>query len=332
MRYSVVGLGAVGSIIGGLLTRSGENIILVGKKNQVDVIKNKGVKIVGINGTVIVENIQASATLSSLADADIIFICVKSQDTKELANNLKRHLKKSAVIVSLQNGIRNAQVLEDITGNKALTGIVLFNALYSQPGEVVLSLKGSIILEYDKNNRVVIDSLLKSFKNAGLKVKPVENIEGLLWSKLILNLQNAITALTGQTIKNSIKDRDTRKIIIATMKEGVEVVEKSGIRLETLPEIDPKRMIKTLSTCGSLILGIGSRIMGLKENARNSMWQSLSRGKPTEIDYINGEIVKLAEKNNLEAPINTKLVELIKNAEKKHLTKSLEPSELKELT
>ena len=328
MKYAVIGLGVVGSIVGGLLAKSGEDVILIGKQHQIEVINQKGIKIEGINGTIIVKNIQASASLSSVKDVDIVFVCLKSQDTKELANNLRKHIGKSALIVSLQNGVRNTKALRDATGNKVLSGIILFNALYSEPGEVTLALKGGLLLENDTKNKDVLLSLLN---NAGLKTKVVDGIEGFLWSKLILNLQIAVTALTGQTIKESIVNKDSRKILVATMKEGVEIVEKSGITLEPLPEIDPRRIMRRLNRFDSMMLCIGSRFMGLKENARNSMWQSLSRGKQTEIDYINGEIVHLAEQNNLKAPINTKLIELVKEAERKHSTKSFAPSELKDL-
>ena len=97
-----------------------------------------------------------------------------------------------------------------------------------------------------------------------------------------------------------------------------------------MKSINPKKIINRLSFYNTIILKIGSKIMRLKD-ARTSMWQSLSRGKHTEIEYINGEIVNLARKNNLKAPINEKLVEKIKEAEKKHLTKSYKPSELKNL-
>jgi len=115
------------------------------------------------------------------------------------------------------------------------------------------------------------------------------------------------------------------------MKEGINVVEKSGISLKTLPDIDPRKTIWRLSLLNSIILNIGSRLMKIKGNARTSMWQSLSRGRPTEIDFINGEIINLARKNNLKAPINAKLVELVKEAEKTYSTKSFESSELKKL-
>lgn len=330
MKYAVIGLGAVGSIVGGLLIRSGEDVVLIGKKNQVDIINQNGITINGIKGSILVKNAHASSDLSYIKDVDLIIICVKSQDTQNLANNLKQYIKKSALILSLQNGVRNSNILSQITGNKAISGVVLFNAVYSKPGEVNLTIRGGLLIEAEDSYSEAIDGLLKSFKMVGFNSKSMDNLQGFQWSKLIVNLQNAVTALTGQTIKESILDSASRSILIATMKEGMYVLEKSGISIKTLPDMDPKKIINRLSSYNSIILKIGSKLMRL-QNARTSMWQSLSRGKRTEIDYINGEIVNLAKKNNFKAPINEKLVEKVKEAELKHLTKSYEPSELKEL-
>jgi 2-dehydropantoate 2-reductase len=114
------------------------------------------------------------------------------------------------------------------------------------------------------------------------------------------------------------------------MSEGLCVIEKAKIAYKSLPDIDPKITIKRLKILNPLLLKIGARILKLNETARSSMWQSLERGRPTEIDYINGEIVELAKKHNIEAPINEKLVKLVKEAEK-NKTKSYEPGRLKEI-
>jgi len=328
MKYAVIGLGAVGSIVGTILKKSGKDVVLIGKPNQIDIINKNGIKINGLNGSTYIENPDASSDFSSLKDVDFIIICVKSYDTKNLADQIKYHLKKSALILSLQNGIKNSSIINTITGNKTISGIVLFNALYLNPGEITLTIKGGLLIENEKNYNDAIQDLINSFNSNGLNSISEENIEGYKWSKLIVNLQNAVTTLTDQTIKESIIDSDSRSILIATMKEGMNILEKLGIELKSLPDMDPKKIISRLNFYNTFILRIGSRLLRLK-NARTSMWQSISRGKPTEIDFINGEIVNLAKKNNIRSPINEKLVELIKEAEKKKLKKSFKPFELK---
>lgn len=331
MKYAVIGLGAIGGIIGGLLTKSGEKVILIGKKNQSEEISKKGLKINGINNSILVKNVHVSTDFSLISESDVIIICVKSQDTENVANELKKYIKKSAFIVSLQNGVRNSKIIKEITGNRVFSGVVLFNALYIKPGEVTLTLKGGLIIETDSLYKEELESFIKLLTKSGIESRLDANIEGYLWSKLIVNLQNAVTALTGQTIKESLINKDSRATIIATMKEGLNILQKSKTPYKTLPDIDPKVTIRRLTILNSVLLKLGSRILKLNANARGSMWQSLYRKRQTEIDYINGEIVNLAKKHNLESPINKKLVELVKEAEETSNTKSYEPSKLKEI-
>jgi 2-dehydropantoate 2-reductase len=331
MKYAVLGLGAVGSIIGGILAKSGKKIIFIGKNNQVEEISKKGLKINGINNLILLENIDVSTDLSKISDSDVIIICVKSNDTKFLAEELKKFIKKSSIIISLQNGVRNSEILKDATGNTVFSGIVLFNALYLAPGEVSLTLKGGIVLETDSLYKEKVKDFIEALIKFGIEVKLETKIQGYLWSKLVLNLQNAVSALTDQTIKESIINKDSRAIIIATMNEGLNILQKSNIPHKTLPDIDPKVTIRRLKILNSVLLRLGSRILKLDESARSSMWQSLYRGRPTEIEHINGEIVNLAKENKIDAPINKKLVELIKEAEKSKKKISYEPSKLKEI-
>lgn len=329
MKYAVVGLGAVGSFVGGLLAKSGENIVFIGKSNQVKILNEKGLKIKGYTrNEILIKNINASSDFSDLKDVDVIFICVKSQDTETLATELKNNLKESAIIISLQNGVRNSHTLENITKQKALSGVILFNTVYSDPGAVDVTVNGGLLIECPKS---VNCEFVNALKNAGFRVKTTEKIQGYIYSKLIVNLQIAVTSLTGHTITESITDKSSREILVATMNEGIEILEKSGIKLETLPEINPIKIMQRMEKLNSFFIKIGSKFMGIKENARNSMWQSLSRRKPTEIDYINGEIIRIAKANGLSAPINSKLVELVKKAEKEKKIKKYTSLELKKI-
>jgi 2-dehydropantoate 2-reductase len=329
MKFAVIGLGAVGSIIGGLLTRSNQETLLIGKETQIKELKKNGLKIKGISKKpVVVKKLNVTSDYSKLKEIDVIFICVKSQDTEELSKSISKYLKKSSVIVSLQNGVKNKQIISEITNHQCIAGIVLFNSIYLKAGSVNLTYNGGIVLEKLGESTEKISSFLT---NAGFKVTLVDNILGYQYSKLIVNLQIAVTALTGQTIKESITNKYSREILVKTMNEGIEIVNKSGIKLERLPDIDPIKIVKRMQNLNKFLLALGSRFMGIKQEARNSMWQSLRRGRPTEIDYINGEIVSLAKKNNLTAPINSRLVELIKEAEENKELKKHKPEKLKEI-
>jgi 2-dehydropantoate 2-reductase len=328
MKYAVVGLGAVGSVIGGLLAKHHKDVILIGKQKQVDDIREHEFLISINKDKITLKEDNITTDSSSIKDVDVVLLCVKSQDTKTCVEEFQRFLNDKKVIVSLQNGIRNHDIIQQIINNDIISSVILFNSIYIKPGEVTLTINNGIVLE---DNISVSKNIAKDFNEIGFKTTLVENIKGNQWSKLIVNLQIAISALTNQTVIESIVNKDSRVIISETMSEGVRIVEESGIKLEKLPQLDPQKMIRRLKNYNSFMLKIGSRLLGVSDNARNSIWQSLERNKKTEIDYINGEIVALAKNNHLSAPINKKLVDIIKNIEHQQMKKYFEPHELRNL-
>ncbi|MEF8848771.1 MAG: 2-dehydropantoate 2-reductase [Candidatus Thermoplasmatota archaeon] len=328
MRFGVVGLGAVGTVVGCFLSDSDEDVVLIGKKAQVKKIKKEGIEVYLKGNKKKIENPRLSSNLESLEKVDVLFICVKSQDTENLAKDLKKNVGKKTIIVSLQNGIRNADILKKHLKNEILSTVVLFNVLFLEPGKVKITIPGGFFLQKTKKSSSKIRAKLEQ---AGLETREVDNIAGYLWSKIIFNLQNSVTALTGQTLRESFINKDSKKIIIETLKEGLDVVDKAGIEIKKLPVFDPKKLVFKLRILNSFLLKIGISLIGLEKNAKNSMQQSLLRNKKTEIDYINGEIVRLAEKNNLDATLNHKIVKLIKKAEKRKSYKKINPKKLRDL-
>jgi len=330
MKYAIIGIGAIGTVVGAILRKSGNDVLLIVKENQIETISKKGLKVTGLKKSINVNDIKTTSDLSSLKDTDVIIVCVKSQDTKKLANDIKKYINKSSLFISLQNGTRNSEILEEETGHNAISGVVMLNALNLNTGEARITIKGGVLLGYKNKYETEIKIIIDSFKKFGLTSYSKRDIKSYQYSKLIVNLQNAVTALTGQTVKESIIDSNSRRILTETMKEGMDVLEKSKIPIKTLPEMDPIKIIKRLSFFNSIFLKLGSRLMKI-DNAKTSMLQSILRGKPTEIDYINGEIVRIAKENNLKAPINNKLVELVKEIEKKDKKIKYNPYELRKI-
>ncbi|MEF8879376.1 MAG: 2-dehydropantoate 2-reductase [Candidatus Thermoplasmatota archaeon] len=326
MRFAVIGLGAVGTAVGGLLSNYEKDVVLIGKKPQVEKINKNGIEIYLKRDKIKVHNPVVSSNLETLEDIDVVFICVKSQDTEKLAKDLKKNIGKKTIIVSLQNGVRNKDFLKRHLKNEVLLSVVLFNVLYLEPGKVKITMPGCLYLQKTKKSSRKISEKLNQ---AGLKTKTVDNIKGYLWSKLIFNVQNAVTALTGQTLRDSFINRDSKKIIIEILNESLDIADNTDIETKKLPRFDPKKLIFKLRFLNSFLLKIGISLIGLNQNAKNSMQQSLLRNKKTEIDYINGEIVRLAEKNNLHAPLNYKLVELVKKVEEDKSYKKINPKKLR---
>ncbi len=327
MRYAVIGPGAIGSIIYCILEDK-RDAILITKPYQLKILKEKGLKIKEFNKTVrTIRNVNVTSSFPKLKEVDVIFLCVKSTNTKEVAKKIKGNVKKSALIISLQNGVRNTDILSKITGITSIPGVVTFNATLNEIGEVLLTMKGNIYLQNNKEFEYILNDIKEIFNSSSIKIKLVDDITSLAWSKLVINLQNAITAITGQTIMESLIDSISRKIIYHTLKEGIEVVEKKGVKLGFSFILNPKLLLFLLRL-PTFFIRFGVRLMRIESDAKSSMLQSILRGKPTEIEFLNGEIDKLARNMGLKAPINRELVQIVKEMERKKEHRFMPPLEL----
>ncbi len=324
-NIAIMGAGAIGSTIGGLLAEAGLNVVLIGRGPHVKAIKDKGLYIDGIKGVHRVHNLKVTTDASGVEDADMVFLTVKSQDTEAAVHAIEPYTKEGSTIISLQNGVRNVDKIEEVLkeGN-VLGGVALFNATFLQPGSVTLTMRGGILIgepdgEISERAKMVANVTGKS----GIKTKAVKNIKGVLWSKLMLNLNNSIMALCDIDFKGCYADKYTRKTSMLVMKEAVNVLEASGIKLGSpsvllSPSILTKGLRVMVKVPDSLIpdrlIKIAASIP-LLEDVRVSTWQSLYKGKKSEIDYLNGEIVRLGEEVGISTPVNRTLVQMVKNAE-----------------
>ena len=327
MRYAVIGPGAIGSIIYSILADKGDTILIV-KPYQLKILKEKGLKIKEFNKSFRrIRNVNVTSSFSKLKEVDVIFLCVKSTNTREVAKKLRGNIRKNVLIISLQNGVTNADIVNDITGAVSIQGVITFNATLKEIGEVLLTMKGSIFLQDNRGFEKVLNDIKEIFNSSSIKIKLVDDIQSLVWSKLIINLQNAITAITGQTIRQSLIDPISRKIIYHTLEEGIKVVEKKGVKLGFSFVLNPKLLLFLLRL-PTFFIRFGVRLMRIESDAKSSMLQSVLRGKQTEVDFLNGEIDKLARNMGLRAPINKKLVQIIKETEKRKKIKFMSPLEL----
>ncbi len=320
LRYVVVGAGAVGSFVGGMLARAGLPVTLVGRKDHVEAIRRAGLEVGGLVGPFRVR-LDAAESPDAVKDAGAVLLCVKSQDTAATCVALAPFLPQRAPILSLQNGVRNVDLIDEALGaGRGIGGSVIFNAVFLEPGRVLLTTSGEIVVgatSRDGRFGPEMATFGRDAMRAGLAVHVTPRIEGLLWSKLLINLNNGYGALTGQSIEEGVSDPVARRVSAALLAEGMRVCREAGIRLETIPKVDPSRLLRILSmNLPPFLLRIVVRwLVKIHPEARWSTWQSLAKGHPTEIEYLNGEIVRLAESQGLHAPYNRAIRDLVKEAE-----------------
>lgn len=320
MKITIVGPGAMGCLLACFLAKSKDEIWLLDKNpERVQKIREQGLKIEGVSGswTVKVNLTPSCAGLSPetkrgglnvtsqakeiTKEQDLVIIAVKSYDTKNALKDIKILLKDASLVLSLQNGLGNIEVISEVAGQeKVLAGITNQGATLLGPGWVRHAGKGETVIgRLDARIPVELRSIREFFNKCGLETRLSKDIKSLLWSKLIINVGiNALTAITHLHNGRLIEFPGTRKILEEAVNEAVKVAKKKRIRL-----IYDDPLSKVEAVCEATAANI------------SSMLQDILRRKPTEIDFINGAIVRQAQALSLPTPVNSALTNLVKTIE-----------------
>jgi len=295
-RVAVVGAGAVGGYFGGLLARAGKSVVLIGRPSFVGAVKKSGMYLDTVRFQETVHP-EVSPELSAAAGADVVLFCVKTRDTASVARQLSTVLSPQATIISLQNGVNNAEEIRAATGREALSSVVYVAAAVPAPGRIKHFGRGDLVLG-PKNEKT--ESLAAFFGSAGIPCRISDNIEGELWTKLIWNCAlNALSGLGHVTYGEILASEDAKHLVEAVVYEVLHVAHTKGIHPAGLE--DPQAAL-----AGSL--KIAQQMSGM----RSSTAQDMERGKLTEIDSLNGYVAKLGAKLGVPKPVNHTLYTLVK--------------------
>lgn len=322
MKIAILGCGAIGGLCLGYLSGKDKNVIGIVKEYQKEVILKEGLVIEGIRGK---NNFKVKVATSLQEPVDIAIFASKINDLENMIKKNAAYLK-NAVAVTTQNGVRADYLISNyFPKSRIINGIVMFGATFYPPNKIVHNFEGDLILgnilEYQP---VALDKMDELFFGI-FKVIVLPNLKGAKYLKLFVNLNNAIAAVLGISMQEAFADLAIAKLAILLNREAYSVVLDSGVELVSLPNYPKERLEGLVNMEINQASGIFSKVMtGLsKEPLYGSILQSIQRGSLSEIDYINGEIVKLAKQNDLTAPLNEKIVELVHRVEKtkKFLTK-----------
>ena len=314
MKIAVIGAGAIGALVAGYLSQQGVMVTLIGKEKDVAAIGGSGLKVEGVRGSFVIPVKVASRLEGS---NDLVILAVKTQDIVATMKINASALANTSVL-TVQNGVRAEDLLtEFVPRDKIISSIVMFGATYLEPGKVVHNFEGDWILGKaftpDGGTLAPISELLAN----AFPTPVTDNIGGMKWLKLFLNMNNCLTALTGKSMQETFAEIETSELSIRLWQEALMVVDQAGIRLESLPDF-PVDRLRGLTAMPIAEAGkIYSQIMtGLsKEPLYGSILQSIKRGRPSEIDYLNGEIVRLGEGLAVPTPLNKMMVALVHRVE-----------------
>lgn len=315
MKICVYGAGSIGCYVGGRLLAAGSNLTFIGRTRIGDELRSNGLTLSDYHGHTWRNEsaaIQYSTDASAAADADLILVTVKSAATQAAAVELTAVLKTDTLIISLQNGLGNADILQAALPNHTvLAGMVPFNVMNRAANAFHQGTAGE--LEVAAHAKLM--PFLADFDSAGLPLTQHEEMLPVQWAKLILNLNNAINALSNLPLKTELSQRDYRRCLALAQAEALKLLDEIGIKPAKLTPLPAHLIPKLLGMPDTLFRILGSKMLTIDPLARSSMSDDLAAQRTTEIDWINGEVVRLAERLGRDAPVNKRLCELVHDAE-----------------
>lgn len=293
MKVAVMGAGAIGCFYGALLARAGASVMLVGRQQHVDAMRQRGLML-EMGGTTHNVPVDATTSASGVADADLVLFCVKSGDTEQVGREMAPHLRPDATILSFQNGVDNAERLQSVLGRPVVPAAIYVATDMAGPGHVRHHGRGDVVIGPCPESR----EILALFAAAGVSARVSANAIGELWGKLVVNCAyNALSALTGLAYGRMIRLPGVEEVMRDVVGECLAVAQASGVALA--PDILDK------------VLGLAASM----PEQTSSTAQDLRRGRPTEIDHLNGFVIRKGADLGVPTPANRVLHTLVKAAE-----------------
>jgi 2-dehydropantoate 2-reductase len=297
-NVAVMGAGAVGCYFGAMLARAGAQVRLIARPALVDAVARDGLRFEGINfkGRV---PLFATTDPGGVAGAGLVLFSVKSGDTDAAARAIAPHLAPGAVVLSLQNGVDNVERLRGEITNAVVPAVVYVGAEIPAPGVIRHNGRGDLVIgEFAPSQMgdAFLAELAAYLAGAGIPTRVSDNVEGELWWKLILNCAyNAVSALGHSRYGPMMAIPEIRQVMSEAVREVVALAKAKGVRI-AMP--DPVEAV----------LRFGDAM----PRTISSTAQDLERGRPTEIDYLNGYVVRECVARGLPAPVNRTLYALVK--------------------
>lgn len=326
-RIAILGAGCIGAYIAGSLLPSyreqNKDLVIIGREKQQTSIKEQGLKVTDYLGNKnhtltnieYVTNSQLTlAETPATAPVDILLLTVKCTAVKQAISDVKHLINPNTIIVTLQNGFGSEiPLIEALPDNKVLTGIVGFNVVEQSAGHYHRGTEGEVIIE--QHHSKSLQQLILMLNQHHIPSELSSHIKEIRWGKLLLNLNNAINALSNMPLKAQLETRDYRKLLANCMIETITLLKKANIKPAQLTKVSPTIVPYILKLPNWLFKRIANQMLAIDPLARSSMWYDITQNRKTEIDFINGAVVNLSKRLQLEAPFNLAVVEAVKKAE-----------------
>ncbi|MGF6239084.1 2-dehydropantoate 2-reductase [Paraburkholderia sp. GAS38] len=321
-KIFIYGAGSIGCYVGGRLLAGGSDVTFIGRARIADQLRDQGITLSRHDDSrwyVPPERADVSTDAASAAAADLVLVTVKSAATPTAAAELANVLRPGTIVVSFQNGVGNADVLRAaLPQQTVLEGMVPFNVVERGPGGFHQGSAGELEIRQTPAMQLFVDE----FRKAGLPLIQHADMLPVQWAKLLLNLNNAINALANRPLKEELSQRAYRLCLALAQREALALLKRAGIRPVKVTPLPATWIPNFLSLPDALFERLGRAMLTIDPLARSSMSDDLAAKRPTEIDWINGEVVSLAKRLEQTAPVNQRLCELVREAERSEVRPS----------
>ncbi|MBB5939668.1 2-dehydropantoate 2-reductase [Streptomyces zagrosensis] len=317
-KIAVMGAGSIGCHLGGSLAGAAD-VTLIGRPAAMDALREHGLSLTGGGRRVLrvgssggPADVRLATRPDAAAGADFVLVTVKSAATADAARLLAPQLTPGTVVVSFQNGLRNTQILDSaLDGHPVLAGMVPYNVLRTSPGAFHQGSGGTLMVEDTPR----AGPLVRALAGAGLRIEARGDMREVQYAKLLMNLNNAINALSGLPLRDQLGQRAYRECLALSQCEALAAYQAEGIRPARLGPVPARLTPRLLRLPDGLFRRLAAATLAVDAQARSSTWEDLQRGRPTEIDSLQGEVVALAARHALPAPVNTELISLVRRME-----------------
>jgi len=307
----VMGAGTIGCYVGGRLAASGVEVHFVGRPRVLGALREHGLAISDMDGArlhVDANALRLSESVPAGIAPSLVLLAVKSGATAEAATQLAAALPAGTPVLSLQNGVSNADVAQRAAPSlRLLPGMVPYNVAEIAPGHFYRGTGGKLAAQDD----AALRTWQPHFDRAGVPLKLHADLRPIQWGKLLINLNNPVNALSGRPLRAELLERGYRRCFAALIEEALLVLKAAGIQPAQVVALPPERMVTMLRLPTPVFRLLASRMLRIDPKARSSMADDLALGRVTEIDALCGEVARLARAHGSTAPRSEKMLALL---------------------
>lgn len=308
-RVAVLGAGAIGGTIAALLERAGHDVTVTARGAHLAAMREHGLRILGGYGA---HTAHVAALEALEATPDVAILTTKATGAAEALEASRAHLDGVPLLV-VQNGLGGERAAAELLGRSRVAGgIALMAANSMEPGTITVTAPGDTIVGGAEGARFA------ELLGEALPTSLTPSIEGAQWTKLLINMVNALPAIVGHSVQDVIRDPGLRRVMLASMRETARIGLASGVRFQPLQGLTPVLVRVVAFAPRRIAQQVPLRIKDRLGDVPNlgSTQQSIRRGQPTEVDHINGAVVAAAARIGRQAPVNASLVELVHEVER----------------